>query len=116
MADFYVNGASVPTPSVFNWSLQDVSDPDAGRTLDGIMHKNRIAQKVKIQLEWHGVTEDVARQVLGMFNPEYFNVTYPDPMGGTSTRTFYRGDAGTDLYSWKFGGLYRSISFDIIEV
>ena len=114
---FQVNGADVPTPSVFNWTLQDISSPDAGRTLDGIMHKNQIAQKRKIQLQWNGITKDTVSTILNMFNSEYFDVTYLDPLdNAVETRTFYSGDKPTNLYSWRFGGLYESISFNIIEV
>ena len=42
---FQVNGVDCPTPSAFGWSLQDISAADSGRTEDGLMHKNRIAQK-----------------------------------------------------------------------
>ena len=38
------------TPSEFTYGLQDVSASDSGRTQDGLMHKNRITQKVKLNL------------------------------------------------------------------
>ncbi len=56
MSDFVfkVDGADVPIPSEFGWSIQDVSAPDSGRTLDGLMHKERVTRKEKIQLKWNG--------------------------------------------------------------
>lgn len=118
MSDFVfrVNGVDVPTPSRFGWSLQDVSSSDAGRTQDGIMHKNRIAQKEKIQLEWAYPKPDVASRVLQAFNTEYFQVTYKSPLtNSTVTKTFYRGDAQAPTYWWCNGGLFENITFDIIE-
>ena len=49
---FKVNGTDIPTPSEFGWSIQDVSAPDSGRTLDGLMQKERVIRKEKIALKW----------------------------------------------------------------
>lgn len=111
-----VNGVDVPCPSKFAWSLQDVSAPDSGRTLDALMWKNRVAQKEKIGLEWLGCTPDVASQILQMFNDEYFNVTYRCPLTNSIvTKTFYRGDAVAPYYWWVDGGRHENVAFDIIE-
>lgn len=115
---FKVNGSDVPVPNTFKWGLQDVSDPDAGRTLDGVMHKNRIAQKVKLELAWKYRSNAEMSTILKAFNDEYFNVTYRDPKeNAVVTKKFYRGDASTNMYSWEFnGGLSETISFNVIEV
>jgi len=118
MSDFTlkVNGTNVPTPSQFTWSLQDVSASDAGRTQDGLMHKNRIAQKEKIQLSWAYPDPNKASVILQLFNPEYFEVTYRSPFTNQlTTKTFYRGDANAPTYWWANGGRFENISFDIIE-
>lgn len=110
-----VDGAFVASPSTFQWSLQDVSDPDAGRTEDGLMHKMRIGQKVKIQLSWNAVTTAVASTILTAFNPEYVSVTYLDPKEGSyQTKTFYVGDRSAPMYNGTLG-LWSNISFNIIE-
>ena len=114
---FKVNGVDIPTPSQFNWSLQDVSSPSAGRTLDGIMHKDRVAQKEKIQLTWNAPDPDKAAQILQAFNSEYFNLTYRSPLSNAIvTKNMYRGDANAPTYWWVNGGLFTTISFDVIEV
>lgn len=111
-----VNGVDCPCPSQFGWSLQDVSQADSGRTEDALMHKNRIAQKEKIKLQWNAPKPDKASQILQMFNPEYFEVTYRSPLtNSVVTKTFYRGDASAPTYWWCNGGLFENISFDIIE-
>ena len=84
MAMIYVKDAgdaqalpiALPDPSKMEWGLQDVSDSEAGRTQDGLMHKNRIAQKRKLTLEWPAVIPAVASQILQAVNPEYLSVTY----------------------------------------
>ena len=112
-----VNGVDVPCPSKFAWSLQDVSAADSGRTQDARMHKNRVAQKEKIGLEWLGCTPDVAATILQAFNPEYFNVTYRSPLTNTIvTKEFYRGDAQAPYYWWCYEGRHENVAFDIIEV
>ena len=113
---FKVNNVDMPVPSKFAWSLQDVSAPDSGRTLDAVMWKNRVAQKEKIALEWLGCTPAVAATILTAFNAEYFNVTYRCPMTNTVvTKEFYRGDASAPYYWWCDGGRHENVAFDIIE-
>lgn len=118
MADFTfkVDGVDCPTPSKFGWSLQDVSAPDSGRTLDGLMQKARVTQKEKIVLQWNAPSPQKTSQILQMFQPEYFNVTYRSPLTNSIvTKTFYRGDASAPYYWWVGDGLMESLSFDIIE-
>lgn len=113
---FKVNGVDIPTPSKFGWHEQDVSAPDSGRTLDGMMQKMRVTQKEKIELEWLGKTPAEAATILQAFDPEYFNVTYRCPKTNTVvTKTFYRGDTSAPYYWWCDGGRHESISFNIIE-
>lgn len=110
-----VGGAFLRSPSVYQWSLQDVSDPDAGRTEDGKMHKNRIAQKVKIELAWNNIGTADASAILQAFDPEYISVKYLDPKAGTYlTKTFYVGDRSAPAYSSRLG-LWSNVAFNIIE-
>ena len=112
-----VNGVPIKTPSVFQPSLQDVSAADAGRTQDALMHKNRVAQKRKIQLAWNMVTPAEAHEILSAFADEYFTVMYHDPwVGDVVVRTFYSGDQEAPVRIWTVNNKrYEQISFDIIE-
>lgn len=87
------------------------------RTDDAIMHKNRVAQKRKIQVGYNGVKDTVAKTVLQAINPEYINVYYYDLMeGGFQTRTFYVGDRSAPFKWWWDGKhILESLSFDLIE-
>ena len=110
-----VDGEPVKCPSSYQWKLQDISDSDAGRTEDTMMHKNRIGQCVKIELSWRNVTTADASDILRKFNPEYINVSYLDPMnGGYVTKEFYVGDRSAPMYNSQLG-LWSNISFNIIE-
>ena len=115
-----VNGVTMPCPSKCDWGLQDISASDSGRVEDpnATMYKNRIAQKVKLSLEWVAVSDADAATILTAFNPEYINVTYHDPMANaTQTKEFYTGDRTAVCYWWvdNRGFTYTNINFNIIE-
>ena len=110
-----VGGAFVRSPSVYQVSYQDVSDPDAGRTEDGLMHKNRIGQKVKIQLTWNNIGNADASAILQAFDPEYVEVKYKDPKTNSyQTKTFYVVDRSAPAYNSRLN-IWSNVSFNIIE-
>ena len=117
MAMMLVDGVEIKAPSVFSWGLQDISDTDSGRTLDTLMHKNRIGQKRKISLAWNMPTDIEATAIVQAFNPEYIDVTYYDPLdGAVVTKNFYVGDKTAPVQMWSIDKkYYTSVSFDIIE-
>lgn len=115
-----VNGVTMPCPYKFEWNLHDVSDSDAGRTQDALMHKNRVAQKRELVLAWHYKTWDEVAPIIQAFNPEYIDVYYPDMLDGAyATRTFYRSDPKVSVKFWWSGSVDRKlleeISFNLIE-
>lgn len=106
----------VPVPSKYQYDLQDVSSPDAGRSEDGTMWKLRITQKVKIELAWSNLQTAQVAEVLNAFNAEYISVTYLDAKSGSfQTKKFYVGDRTSPLYNSKLG-VWENVSFNIIEV
>lgn len=109
-----VNGVVVPCPSKYDWKLSDVSDGDAGRTEDALMHKMEVAQKVHLELEWKNIKDGPAQVILAAFNPEYFSVTYYDYKAmGFLTKTFYAGDRSVTTYNRLLG--ISTVTFNIIE-
>lgn len=110
-----VNGAEVKSPSSYQYDLQDISDSEAGRTEDTVMHKNRIGQCVKLELQWNGIDTATVSAILRAFNPEYISVCYLDAMaGGFVTSVFYVGDRSAPLYNSKLD-LWENVSFNLIE-
>ena len=110
-----IDGNYVPVPSRYQYSLQDVSAPNSGRTEDALMHKQRITQKVKIELEWANQTTAAVSEILNAFNPEYIQVRYLDAKAGDFvTKTFYVGDRAAPLYNSRLG-LWENVAFNIIE-
>ena len=117
MAMLIVDGVPIKEPSEFTYGLQDVSSSDAGRTQDSVMHKNRVAQKVKLNLAWSMPTPEETATILQAFNPEYFMVTYHDALlNATVTREFYAGDKTAPVHIWSVRNKrYTKVSFNIIE-
>ena len=109
-----VDGTAIPCPSKYDWTVNDISDEDAGRCESGLMHKNRIARKRKLELEWQNVPIATANAVLAAFAPEYVNVNCLDPLAnGYVTKRFYSGDQGASAYNVRINAW--TVSFNIIE-
>ncbi len=109
-------GAYVPAPTEYEWSLQDLSDAQAGRTEDESMHKNRTGQKIKLNLLWELVSKQDASDILTAFDPEYVAVTYEDAKTGTFIeKAFYVTDRNAPALNMKLG-VWKKISFSIVEV
>lgn len=117
MSMITVDGVQIKDPSSFIWGLQDISDTDSGRTTDGIMHKNRIAQKRMISLSWALCNKQEISAIMKAFNPEYIDVKYWDALDGIEvTRKFYVGDRSAPVKWWAKGReMFAKIAFDIIE-
>ena len=109
-----VDGRAVPCPSKFQWLLEDISKADAGRTEDGTMDKARIGQSVGIELEWRYIKTETISTILSIFNPEYINVRYLDPLvGDFTTKEFYVGNRSAPMYNAEMD-LWETVSFKII--
>ncbi len=126
MAFIIVDGVSnLPTPSSFQVTLQSISAPDSGRTLDGLMHDTYVATKRTIQIGWNFPTPQEMAAILAAFpysdgngNRKYMNITYWDPENAVAqvTKTFYVGDKPTAMQTWAEGKrLYANIQFNLIE-
>ena len=111
-----VEGRAIPCPSTYTFGLQDISGSETGRTMDTVMHKNRIGQKRKITLEWRGKSWTETAEIMQAFNPEYITVRYPDMLSGQyETREFYVGDRDAPVFIWGDKKIVEKITFDIIE-
>lgn len=74
-----INGVLMPCPSTFDYGDQNVNAAESGRDDTGFMYTNEVCKKVKIGLGWNACTWETSSIVLGAIEPEYFEVTYPDP-------------------------------------
>ena len=106
---------NLPCPAIYVWDLEDTSAPDAGRTLDGAMHKKRVGQVVAVSLSWRNITDAAVSRILKAFNSEYLLVQYWDAMQGAyATLVFYVGNRTAPMYNKRLG-LWQNLSFKIID-
>lgn len=115
MARLIINGVAVKPPKSFQVGIQDI-DGETGRNANGDMVRDRITVKRKLDCEWGMLTQGEMSQILNAVSPEFFTVSYPDPMLGQTTKTFYVGDRTAPSYSFteQFKP-WSSAKFNLIE-
>lgn len=107
-------------PSSYKIDKNDVSQPNAGRTEDAVMHKLMMGTCTKIGLAFQNIGTDVVRDILTRFTGEYHSVTYVDveegdpDYGYAVTKTFYLGDRSYELYNGAID-VWSSLEFNIIQ-
>jgi len=119
---FTVNGVNLLpylAAEGLKWKLSDLDAPDAGRTLDGMMHRNRVAQKVDLEITCRPLTTSEASTVLQAINPEWVTVVYDDPREGTTaTKTMYSNNRPAAFLQQNWAGsgyVWTGITFPLIE-
>ena len=99
------------------WTRFDVEAPDTGRTLDGRMHRGRVAVKIRLDVTCRPLTSTEAAVVLGAIAPEFVTVQYEDPMFGSVTKTMYSNNIPTICATVYEDGsaLWQGLEFPLIE-
>lgn len=117
--DIKVNNTSLAkAPSKFAVTVMDLDDGESTqRASDGLLTRDRIAVKRKIQIGWDLLSMADASSVLSAFQDVFFDVTYPDPMVGSNvTKNFYAADRPASVAIDMGTGIYWSgIEFTLIE-
>ena len=114
-----VDGVLLPvTPSSFSWNQEDLSNASAGRSEDGVMHKNRIGMIRSAQLEWRNLPIETMQAIINMFSPEYIMVVYIDPATGEGynyrrREVFYVGNRSVTVKNAALN-ICEKLSFNII--
>lgn len=108
-------GVYVKAPSAYQWDEEDISEPDAGRTEDGLMHKKMMRRAIKLSLTWNNLRLDDISSILKIFDHEYLSINYLDAKQGTyQTKTFYVGNRTTPMYNSRLN-VWSSLTFNLIE-
>lgn len=114
-----INGIDIPKyPSSFSVSISDMDDgTTTGRTMDGLLHRDRIATKRKLELKFALLEWAELSTLLNQIEGVFFNVTYPDPMTGImETKEFYVGDRNTPIALIRDGIYYwAGVGFNFVE-
>ena len=101
------------------YQLSDVDSPDAGRTLDGVMHRGKISDKDKWKIKFRALTTDEASILIPLVCRETFVCHYLSPRyGGMVYKTMYAGDRNASHCIEREDGtiLWKDLAFNIIEV
>ncbi len=99
------------------WTRFDVEAPDTGRTLDGVMHRGRVAKKVRLDITCRPLLTSEAMTVLRAIEPEFVSVQYVDPADGSVTRTMYSNNIPATC-SIAYDGstsLWTGLTFPLVE-
>ena len=96
----------------------DVDSPDAGRTLDAVMHRARVATKIRYDVTCRPLKLSELTAVETLIMPEYISVRITDPYYGTVTKTMYSNNTSAGYCIKKKNGTewWSGITFPLIEV
>ena len=95
----------------------DIDSPSAGRTLDGLMHRGRVAIKLRLDITCRPLTQAELDTVLDAIEPEYLTVTFGDPQKGLVTMTMYSNSIPAQFLMQKRDGTewWSGVTFPLIE-
>jgi len=102
----------------FKRTRNDIDGWNAGRTLDGVMHRDRVATKIKLEITTTRMTKNELSVILNAIYPVNVSVTYDDPREGRVTKTMYSNNNPAVCFCVNTDGveIWDSISFPLIEV
>lgn len=100
------------------WTRNDIDDPETGRTLDGVMHRGRVATKIRLDITCRPLRASELRILLNLIQPEYINVRYDDPMSGKVTKRMYSNNNPASYCIAKPDGTewWSGITYPLVEV
>lgn len=101
------------------WSWNGVDGPDAGRTMDALMHRGLVAIKAKCQLSLLWMDKTVARSIHRAIMPEYVTVitdTVPWESGTVTYRMYSNNVSQKCLTEYTDGTkFYGDLEFPLVE-
>lgn len=99
------------------WQRSDLDSEGSGRTMDGVMHRGRVATKIRLDVTCRPLKTEEASIVLNAILPEYITVEYTDPMSGLVTKTMYSNNNPATHMLIQQDGVewWNGITFPLIE-
>ena len=110
-----IAGWQAPLYAELNLGFYDISK--AGRSASGLMLKQDIAEKMRVDVVFDKMADSDFKQLLDVvrINKPFFTIEFPHP-GGQKTITAYVGDITTSLWHTVNGVRYwDSVSVSFIE-
>lgn len=99
------------------WSRNDVDGPNAGRSQDGTMQRDRISTKYRFDITCKPLTAAEQAIVLQAIQPEYVIVEYTDPLDNTvKMAQFYSNNFPSTFCIMRDNGdeIWNGLAFPLI--
>jgi len=116
-----INGTNI-TPLIayqgVQWKRNDIDGPNAGRTLSGLMIRDRVATKIRLDITCTPLTLEQVRTLLNLIYPEFVTVMYDDPMEGIVTKVMYSNNNGAQFLFAKDNDsveMWDNVTFPLVE-
>ena len=99
------------------WSRNDIDDSTAGRDQAGLLHRARVAIKVRLDVTCRPLEESEATTVLQAILPEWLDVQYFDPQSGAVvTKKMYSNNIpATFLIRQGTTNRWTGVAFPLVE-
>ena len=98
-------------------SISDIDGPNAGRTMDGTMIRDRVAQKYRWDVTCRPLTGDELAIMLDLLEGEFLRVRFTDPRSQeVVAKTMYTNNVPSQ-YLLQRGGMdyWGGLTFPLIE-
>ena len=113
---FSINGLAIPDPTAFSGAQSDL-DTMGERDATGYLHRNRVATKHPLKLEYHNIPWDTIMDIGKLLKPCKFTFKYPSPFTGEiESMEAYVGDREFEtVWAPKYRIWLGNLKFSIIE-
>ena len=120
MSILQINHLAIADPMTLTWDIYDLDSEDgAGRNQEGLMFRDRVAIKRKLNCTWPPMDNAEISTLLKAMDNVFFTLTYPDAHDGAYREgEFYVGDRATPMDVWnneKQKFLWEGLSANFIE-
>lgn len=101
----------------FKVTRADSDGPNAGRTLDAYMHRDRVATKYRLDVQLRDLWDDNAHAACAAMLPEYVTVTYSNPYTGAieTVQMYSNNNVATLVMSMDGHEWWTFDAFPLIE-
>lgn len=109
------NSTLVKTPQGFDVTLKTIYKQN-NRNNQGDAMRDFVAVKRVLKIEWPFLTQTELSALLTILNENYFNVTYPDPELGSTTKEFFTADKSvTKSLIYRSETMWEALSVTLEE-
>ena len=120
MAILQINKIDIADPMTLTWDIYDLDGEEgAGRNQEGLMFRDRVAVKRKLNCTWPPMEPAKMAALLQAMDAVFFQLRFPDAHDGAYREgEFYVGDRSTPMYVWnneKGKYLWEGLSANFIE-